>query len=207
MRIFIVIVGFVLSLTGCASSSLSPEQRNLVRRVSVAEVKVPAKPTIFGERAGVAFLLGGPLGLALNNAGGDLPTLYAQQLQRNRIDVGAQFKADLEQQLRQRGFEVVPHGQPADAYLAAEIVQYGLTGDIFSSPPLRFPQLSVQADMVKTGSQEKIWRGTASLNVLPEVYQQLESRRIDEYLQDDELLRQQVQKTSRLIAGVALSRL
>lgn len=207
MRKLILIAGLVLGLTGCASTSLSPEQRTVIKRVSVAEVKMPAKPTIFGESAGAAFLLGGPLGLALSNAGGDLPTLYARQLQRNDIDVGALFKSDLEQQLRQRGFEVVPHGQAVDAYLAAEVVQYGLTGDIFSSPPVRFPQLSVQAGLFKASSQDKVWRGTASLNVLPDVIKQLEARRIDDYLQDGELLRQQVQKASRLIAGVALSRL
>lgn len=207
MRRLALAVLMLLALAGCASAPLSADQKSAIKRVSIADVKMPAKPTIFGEGAATAFLLGGPLGLALNNAGSDLPTLYSKQLQKNNIDVAALFKEDLAQQLKQRGFDVVPYGQPADATVVAEVFQYGLTGDIFSSPPVRFPQLTVRVDLNKSGSNDQIWRGTASLNVLPDVYKQLEARRIDDYLQDGDLLRQQVQKASRLIAGVAMSNL
>ncbi len=207
MRRLTFLACLLIGLAGCASSSLSPDQKAGIKRVSVANVKMPAKPTIFGEGAAGAFLLGGPLGIALANAGSDLPKLYAKQLGKNNVNVGAQLKADLEQQLRQKGFEVVSHDQPADAVVSAEVFQYGLTGDIFSSPPVRFPQLSVRVDLIKPSTGESIWRGTAALNVLPDVYKQLDARRIDEYLQEGQLLRQQVQKASGSIACVALSKL
>lgn len=207
MRRFVLLTCLLLGLSGCASRQLTPDQKSSFKRVSVAAVKMPTKPTIFGENAAAAFLLGGPLGAALANAGSDIPTLYSQQLRKNNVDVAALLRADLAEQLKQRGFDVVPHGQPVDAILVPEIGQYGLTGDIFASPPVRFPQLSFQVDLNKFGSGDRIWRGGASVNVLPEAYRQLEARRIEEYLQDGGLLRQQVEKASKLMAEAAMAKL
>lgn len=206
MRCLVLSLWLLIGLAGCASPTLTPDERSSIGKVSIADVVMPSKPTIFGERAAASFLLGGPLGLAMTHAGSDLPTLYLEQLQKHHIDVAALFKADLTQQFRQHGLEVVPHGQSVDAVVVPEIVQYGLTGDIFSSPPVRFPQLSVRLDVIRSDNGQRLWRGSASLNVLPDVIKQLEARPIGDYLQDGELLRGQVEKASKLIAAEGMKR-
>lgn len=196
-----------LCLGGCASSALNADQRTAIRRVSIGEVKMPEKPTIFGESTAAGFLLGGPLGVALVNAGNDLPALYAKKLEASKVDVAALVRSDLANALRQQGFEVVAAGQPADARVVPHVLQYGLTGNVFATPPVRVPQLWLRIDLKKPASEEQIWWNFASVHVMPDILEKLEARRIDDYLQDGELLRTQVQKASKLVAEAAVSKL
>lgn len=207
MRTLMMILAVAIGLTGCASSKLAADQRAAVKRVSVADPAMPEKPTVFGNGSGVGFLLGGPIGVALANAGNDLPTLYTQTLSKYGIDVAGIAKADLEAQLRKQGFTVVPQGQPADAVLQPKVQVYGLTGDIFSSPPLRFPQLCLRVDMVGTSAQKQIWGQQGCLHVMPDAIKQMNARPIEELLQNKALLDSEVHKASRLITDDIFSKM
>jgi hypothetical protein len=205
MRRLILAAFLLAGLAGCASN-LSSEQRNSIRRVSIADVKMPDKPTVIGGPMAVPALLGGPLGAALLQAASDLPTLYVQQLQKNGVDVAALFKADISQQLRLRGFQVVPHGDPVDAVFVPQVMQYGLVAVDLTSTT-RIPLLVVRVDLNKSSNGERLWRGDVASNGEIDVNKQLAAKPIDEYMQNGELLRQEIRKTSRLIAGVTMAKL
>ncbi|TBO31446.1 hypothetical protein EYS42_09440 [Aquabacterium lacunae] len=207
MRILTTLLAVAIGLTGCASSKLAADQRSAIKRVSVAEPTMPEKPTVFGNGSGVGFLLGGALGVGLANAGNDLPTLYAQTLGKYNIDVAGIAKADLEAQLRKQGFTVVPQGQPADAVLQPKVQVYGLTGNIFSSPPVRFPQLCLRVDLVGASAQKPVWGQLACLHVMQDAIPQMDARSIEELLQNKALLDSEVHKASRLVTAEIFSKM
>ena len=207
MRKLLMILAVAIGLTGCASSKLSVEQRATIKRVSVADPIMPDKPTVFGSNSGVGFLLGGPLGVALANSGNDLPTLYVQTLQKYGINVAAIAKTDLEAQLRRQGFTVVPQGQAADAVLQPKVLQYGLTGDVFASPPVRFPQLWLRVDLLRASNNQQIWWNHAALHVMPEAFKQMDARLIEDLLQNQEMLNTEVRKASKLITDEIFSKM
>jgi hypothetical protein len=196
---------FVVLLGGCASPKLSVDQRAAIRKVTIGEVVMPEKPVVFGDKAGGAFLLGGPIGLAIANSGSDLPTEYAKLLERGHIDVAALLREDLKTQLVRQGFEVVPAGQPSDATIVPKVLQYGLTGDVFASPPVRVPQLWLRVDLKRTGSSDTLWWHWASVHVTKGIFAQMEPHPIREYFDDTSMLEQQVKKASRLVTEAALS--
>lgn len=207
MRTVMMILALVAGLSGCASSKLATEQRSAIKRVSVTQPLMPEKPVVFGANSGVGFLLGGALGTALANAGNDLPSLYTQTLNKHGIDVAAIAKADLEAHLRQQGFTVVPHGQPVDAVLQPKVQAYGLTGDIFSSPPLRFPQLCLRVDLVGASTQQQVWGQLGCLHIMPDAIKQMDARQIDELLQNPSLLNSEIRKASRLVTTEIFSKM
>jgi hypothetical protein len=207
MRKLMMILAVVIGLTGCASSKLSGDQRTAIKRVSIAEPVMPDRPTVFGNSSGVGFLLGGPLGVALANSGNDLPTLYTQTLQKYGINVAAIAKADLEAKLRMQGFTVVPQGQPVDAILQPKVLQYGLTGDLFASPPVRFPQLWLRVDLISASNDKQIWWNYGALHIMPDAIKKMDARSIEELLQNQELLNTEVRKASKLVTDEIFSKM
>ena len=205
-RLWLSIV-VLISLVGCASSKLASEQRSSIKRVSIAEVKMPEKPTILGESSAFGFLLGGPLGVALSNAGSNLPNFYSMQLKKSDIDIAKILTSDLTDELRRQGFDVVAQGQSADAVLHPLVIQYGLTGDPFSSPPVRVPQMWLRVDLKKPRTDENVWWNQGAIHIIPDAMKKLEARRIDDFFQDGELLRREVKKASQLATREALSKL
>jgi hypothetical protein len=207
-RFFAPILALTLALAGCATPQLSAEQRSSLKRVAIGKVQLPEKPTIFGESAAGAFLLGGPIGLAIANSGSDVPTEFKKALERSQTDVAAIVREDLRAALVRSGIEVVPEGDPrADAVLAPTVLQYGLTGNIFSSPPVRVPALWVRVDLKKPQSGETIWWHWASVHVSEDIIARLDSRSIADYFTDPVLLNSQYRKASALVSQAALSKL
>ena len=190
-----------IAITGCASPKLSVEQRSAVKKVSIGKVELPEKPTIFGESAAGAFLLGGPLGLAITNAGSDVPAEFKKALDRSQTDVATLVSADLKLQLLKNGFEVLADGDPrADAILVPKVLQYGLTGNIFASPPVRVPALWLRVDLKQAKTGEILWWHWGSVHVTKGIIDQLEARSIADYFTKDELINSQFKKASALVS-------
>lgn len=190
-----------IAITGCASPKLSVEQRSAVKKVSIGKVELPEKPTIFGESAAGAFLLGGPLGLAITNAGSDVPAEFKKALDRSQTDVATLVSADLKLQLLKNGFEVLADGDPrADAILVPKVLQYGLTGSIFASPPVRVPALWLRVDLKQAKTGEILWWHWGSVHVTKGIIDQLEARSIADYFTKDELINSQFKKASALVS-------
>lgn len=206
MRKLILCLVIIINITGCASSKFPSEQRAAIKRVSVADPTMPEKPTVFGGGSGAGFLLAGPLGLALANAGNDMPTLYMQTLKNNNIDIARITKEDIESGLRQQGFQVVSSGQSADAIVKPMILQYGLTGNIFASPPVRVPQLWLRIDIVRP-SNEKIWWNYAAIHIMPDALEKLDAHLVEDFLKDEKLLNKEVHKASKLVVNDIMSKM
>lgn len=196
-----------LALVGCASPTLSPDQRHAIKRIGIAEVSMPGRAMVLSDKAGAAFLLGGPIGIAVANSSSDLPTEYARLLDRNGIDVAALVRADLQAQLTRQGFEVVAQGQPSDAVLVTKVLQYGLTGYPFAAEPVRVPALWLRVELKRPGSDDTLWWHWASVHVTPGILDQLEQRPVRDYFDDASMLERQVRKASRLVTEAALSKM
>lgn len=204
----LLLVCFALLLAGCASSPLTAEQRSAYQRVSIAKVELPDKPTIFGEHAGAAFIFTGPLGLAIANGTSDLPTEFKKSLVKSQTDLAAILRHDLERKLARKGFEVVPEGDArATAVLVPKVLQYGLTGNIFATPPVRVPAFWVRLDLKKPGGSETLWWHYASVHVNESILKQLDARPIADYFSDPVLLDTQFRKASDLVTDDVLSKL
>lgn len=203
-----LLLAAAVSLTGCASSKLTTDQRAAFKHVSIGKVELPDKPTIFGGGSGLAFLLAGPIGLSIANAGSDVPTEFKKALERSGTDVSTLLRADLATRLAQSGFEVVADGDArANVVLETKVLQYGLTGDIFASEPVRIPALWIRIDLKKAGTNETLWWHWASVHAKKEIADQLESRLIPDYFTDGVLLRRNYEKASALVTEEALSKL
>jgi hypothetical protein len=201
----VVLLAFALALAGCASPKLSADQRASLKRLSIGQVQLPEKPTIFGEGAAAAFLMGGPIGLAMANSGSDAPTEFKKALERSKTDVAALVRHDLKSQLARKGFDVVDSADAkTDAVVAVQVIQYGLTGDIFSSPPVRVPALNVRVDFKHPKTGETIWSHWASVHVRKDIMDQLQSRSVAEYFTDQALLSGEFNKASRLVTAAAI---
>lgn len=203
-----LLLAFALLLAGCASSPLTSEQRAAYKRVSIAKVEMPEKPTIFGENAAAIFLFTGPLGTAIAQGVSDVPAEFQKSLAKSKTDVAAIFRQDLERKLAVKGFEVVPEGDPrANAVLVPKVLQYGLTGNIVATPPVRVPAFWVRVDLKKPGSTDTLWWHFASVHVNETIFKQLEARPIADYFTDPVLLDTQFKKASDLVTEDVLSKM
>lgn len=206
-RVLLLLV-LPLLLAACASPQLTGEQRAAIKRVSIAKVEMPKTALIIGDNAGAAFIFGGSIGLALANGTSSLPVEFDRSLTRSNTDLPSIVRADLERKLKAKGYQVVAEGEGAvDAVFFPRVVQYGLTGNVFSSPPVRFPVLGLFVELKKPGAQDKFWSGGASVHVNEKIFSQLDARPMTEYFRDPVLLNTQVRKASDLIADEVLSRL
>ncbi len=198
---FIIIAGL---LSACATTNISPEERLSLKRVSIAPVVLPKKPVIFKAGSGVAFVIAGPLGVALTNGASDLPTAYKELLAKNKIDVAAIIHAELKAQLQAKGFEVGDNENQADAVLSVQMLQYGLTGDVFSSK--RFPQYWANFRLTKRDGKV-IWKKMGAAHISQEVIKQVEARPIPDYFNDPKFLDSQIRKVTRIVSTSVTSNL
>lgn len=199
--ILLIIAGL---LSACTSTSISPEDRSALKRVSIATVVLPKKPVIFKAGSGVAFVIAGPLGVALTNGTSDLPTAYQELLVKNKIDVAAIIHAELKAHLQAKGIEVVDNAARADAVLSVQMLQYGLTGDIFSSK--RFPQYWANFRLTKPNGKV-VWKEMGAAHISKEVVKQVEARPIPDYFNDPKFLDSQIRKVTRIISASVTSNL
>lgn len=191
-------------LSACVSASISPDERSALKRVSIAPVVLPEKPVVFKASSGAAFVIGGPLGVAIANGTSDLPTAYKQLLADNRIDVAAIIRGELKTQLQAKGIEVVDDESKADAVLSVQMLQYGLTGDVFSGK--RFPQYWANFRLTKR-SGDVIWKNMGAAHGSQEVIKQVEARPIPDYFNDPKFLDSQIRKVTRIVTASATSTL
>lgn len=191
-------------LFGCVSASISPEDRTSLKRVTIAAIELPEKPVVFGPGSGGAFVLAGPLGLAIAQGSSDLPTAYKQTLAQNRIDVAAYIKAELTSQLRSKGIEVVENATQADAVMSIQVLQYGLTGNVFSDN--RFPQLWANFKLTKQNGGV-IWKNMGAAHISENVQKQVEARPIPDYFNDPKFLDSQIRKVNKIIIMLVTSTL
>lgn len=198
----LVIVAALLS--ACVSSGISPNERSALKRVSVAPIVLPEKPVVFSSGTGTAFAIAGPLGIALTSGMSDLPTAYKQLLAQNRIDVAAIIRAELKTQLQAKGTEVVDSESQADAVLSVQMLQYGLTGDVFSGK--RFPQYWANFRLTKRNG-DVIWKNMGAAHGSQEVIKQVEARPIPDYFNDPKFLDSQIRKVTRIVTASATSTL
>lgn len=191
-------------LAACGSAGISPAERSALKRVSIAPVVLPEKPVVFAAGSGAAFVIGGSLGVAIASGATDLPTAYKQLLAQNKIDVAAIMRAELKTQLQAKGFEVVDSENQADAVLSVQVLQYGLTGDAFSSK--RYPQYWANFRLTKRNG-DVIWKNTAAAHISQDVIKQVEARPIPDYFNDPKLLDSQIRKVARIISASVTSTL
>lgn len=202
----LLLLALPLLLAACASPQLTGEQRAAIKRVSIAKVEMPEKALIIGDNAGAAFIFAGPIGLALANGTSSLPVEFDKSLARSNTDVPGIVRADLERKLKAKGYQVVTEGEGAvDAVVVPQVVQYGLTGNVFSSPPVRFPALGVRIELKKPGAPDKFWSRYASVHISEKIFAQLDARPMTEYFSDPVLLNTQFRKASDLVAEEVLS--
>ena len=187
------------ALIGCATK-MSQEDRLALKRVSMATVKMPEKPIVLTDGGAAGAVLGGPLGFALANAGNDAPTALKQYLAKNRIDVPAYVKRELVSQLKGKGIEVVDGANQGNPVLVVEVLQYGLTGDVFSSD--RWPQVWLRLSIVnEKGSQ--MWLGYAAAHIDQGVMKQVEKRPLAAFFADPAFLDREFKKVTSGIVSAA----
>jgi hypothetical protein len=198
------VVAASLLITGCASTTIAPENKASLHKVAIArQIDMPARPTVFGSSAGGAFFLGGPLGVMINQSVSDLPGQFALVLSTQQIDVRELMRLALKDQLRSKGLEVVDNEEQADAILKATIGAYGLTGNILSSEDKRFPLLSTKLELVRRNSDQVIWKKVVSTNVVTEIIEKQEQRPLADYFKDVDLLKREHEKVTALVAAYA----
>ena len=191
-------------LSACVSKNISPAERSALKRVSIAPIVLPEKPVVFSAGSGAGFVLGGAIGVAIANGTTDLPTAYKQMLAQNKIDVAAIIRAELKAQLRAKGIEVVDNENQADAVLHVQMLQYGLTGDAFSSK--RFPQYWANFRLTRRNG-DVIWKNMGAAHGSQEVLKTVEARPIPDYFNDPKFLDSQIRKVTRIISVSAISTL
>lgn len=189
-----------LSLVGCATTSISQADRQALKRVNIAPIALPEKPTIIAPGAGIGFLIAGPIGIALVNGASDLPTAYKEHLAKNNIDINALILSEVRSRLRAKGIEVVEQPGEADAVLNVGVLQYGLTGTVFSND--RFPQFWAIFRLLKPNG-DVIWKDYAAAHVSAEIQKQVESRPIPDYFNEPAFLEKQIRKVTEMVVEEA----
>jgi hypothetical protein len=200
-----LITAFLLAVSslmaGCANTPLDAQAKAAMRTVAISkQIDLIERPTVFGDKAGGAFLLGGLVGTAIDQKASNLPDQLVQLLAAQRIDMRELARAALRDQLAAKGFTVIDDEALADAVLKVNIGAYGLTGDILSGEGKRFPLLSIRADLVKRGADSAVWRSVVSSNVEEAINKQLDARPLQDYYTDPALLRREYEKINRLVA-------
>jgi hypothetical protein len=203
LQLFAALISSVL-LSGNAIAALSPKDSAGLKRIYIAPIELPKKPLIITSGAGTAWMIAGPLGIAVANGTSDLPKAYLETLAQNKIDVAAYLSFELMDRLSARGFEIVDTSDQADAVLDVAVGSYGLTGGIFSRE--RFPMLAARFTLTNK-SGKHIWRENRSTNVLKEVLEQVKTYPIPEYFNDPKLLDSQIRKVNAIVVVSVVSTL
>lgn len=201
---FLLLVVVVVVLGGCASMKMSAADRANLKRVYIAEIRLPEKPTILAPSAGVGFLLAGPIGVAIANGATDLPSAYKDLVARNQIDIAGGIKRAFQSRLNAKGIHVVATEAEADASLVVEVLHYGLTGTIFSGE--RFPQLWAKVRLTNR-SGEVIWKQMMAAHVSQDVIKNVEARPISGYFEDRTFLEHQIGKVTDILVESAVDTL
>jgi hypothetical protein len=185
------------ALIGCATK-MSQEDRLALKRVSMGPIQMPEKPLVLTDGGAAGAVLGGPLGFALANAGNDAPTALKQHLSKNRIDVPAYVKRELVSQLKAKGIEVVDGTNQGNPVLVVQVLQYGLTGDVFSKD--RWPQVWLRLSIVNEKG-DRIWLGYAAAHGDQGVLKQVEKRPLADFFSDPALLDREFKKVTKMIVS------
>ena len=200
----VVVLVIAMLLSACASTGISPQDRQSLRRVYIAPIVLPETPFIFKPGAGGALLLAGPIGFALANAGSDLPTAYRNLLAQNGIDIAEGIRAEFRTQLLRKRIEVVSNENEADATLAVDVRQYGMTGDILSDD--RYPQLIASVTLARRNG-DVIWKQLMAAHIAPEVGKQVNARPLADYFNDRALLESRIKQVNQILISLALKTL
>jgi hypothetical protein len=194
-------VSALTMLGACATATLDPQLKSSIRSVAIArQIELPAKPIVFGDKAGAAFLVGGAIGTSIEQKGSGLPEQFVQLLAAQRIDVRETTRTALRAQLATRGFKVVDDETQADAVVRVSQFGYGMTGDILFGDGKRFPLLAMRIDLVRRGGESSVWRSVVSSNTVEDINKQLEARSLQDYFSDPALLRREHDKIATLVA-------
>lgn len=200
----VLLILVATALTGCTSMKMSVHDRQSLKRVNIASIQLPEKPTVITPSAGIGFLLAGPIGIAIANGTSDLPTAYKDLLAKNKIDITEGIKTEFRSQLKLKGIEVVASEADADAALVVEVLQYGLTGSVFSSD--RFPQLWANLKLKKRNG-DVIWKEMIAAHISQEVMKKVEARPIADYFNDRALLESHIKLVNEILVASAVSAL
>lgn len=190
-----VLLSFVLA--GCAMN-LSQEERLALKRVSIGPIQLPETPLVLTDGGASGAVLGGPLGFALANAGNDAPAALKQHLAKNRIDVSAYVRRELVAQLKAKGIEVVDGTNQGNPVLLVQVLQYGVTGDVFSKD--RWPQVWLRLRIMSERG-DQMWLGYAGAHVDQGVLKQVEKRPLADFFSDPALLEREFKKVTKLIVS------
>jgi hypothetical protein len=201
-------IGLLILLTsvlaGCASMKMAAHDRQSLKRVNIANIRLPEKPTVLSPGAGIGFLLAGPIGIAIANGSSDLPTAYKDLLAKNNVDISEGIKKEFQSQLKLKGIEVVATEGDADASLVVEVLQYGLTGTIFSDD--RFPQLWANVKLTKRNG-DVIWKEMIAAHISQDVMKKVEARPIPDYFNDRSLLESSINHVTEILVASAVGTL
>lgn len=200
MRFFKVLSAcvFTLTLFGCATTNISPQERAALKRIRVEMVAGSDKPFVYAPGYGVAFLLAGPLGVAITQGKTDLPTAYQQLLEQNGIDILAGFNSELKSQLGLKGVELVESPAQADAVMKITY-SHGLLGRVLTTDN-RVPLLTAEVKLVKP-SGEIIWKGPDYVRLWDEIDKRVQARPIPDYFNDPKLLASDIRKANGALAA------
>jgi hypothetical protein len=189
---------------GCTSMKMSAVDRQNLKRINIASIQLPEKPTVVSSGAGIGFLLAGPIGIAIANGTSDLPSAYKDLLAQNKIDIGVGIQKEFQSQLKLKGIQVVSSETDADASLVVEVLQYGLTGSLFSSE--RFPQLWANLKLKKRNG-DVIWKEMIAAHISQDVMKKVEARPVSDYFSDRALLESQINKVTEILVASAVDTL
>jgi hypothetical protein len=186
-------------LIGCATK-MSQEDRLALKRVSMGPIQIPEKPLVLTDGGAVGAVVGGPLGFALANAGNDAPMALKQHLSKNRIDVPTYVKRELVSQFKAKGIEVVEGTNRGGPVLVVEVLQYGITGDVFSKD--RWPQVWLKLSIVNEKG-DRMWWNYAAAHVDQGVMKQVEKRPLADFFSDPALLDREFKKVTSMIVAAS----
>jgi hypothetical protein len=190
-------------IAGCASTKISTQERQSLKRVSISAFAMPEKPLVYESGTGIGVLLAGPIGVALANAGSDLPTTYKNHLALSKIDIATNLRDEFKSQLKLKGIEVVENGAQADGILNVEVQGYGLTSEVFGAN--RVPYLQFRTNLAKPNGVV-IWKNGALSMIIKEV-QKIQGYPITDYFTDAALLEKQLKKVHQITLAEALESL
>lgn len=198
MRLFkaVFLLFLALTLVGCGTASLSRTDRQALKRVTIAPITMPEKPTIIAPGAAIGFLIAGALGSAIVNGTSDLPAAYQEHLEKNKIDINALTLNAVKTSLRAKGIEVVEQVAQADAVLNVAVAHGLLAVNAFRSD--RFTQFSASLKLTKPNG-DVIWKDYAAAHLSTEIQKQLEHHPIPDYFNDPAMLEEQVRKVIGMV--------
>ena len=187
-------------LTGCATK-MSSEERAALKRISIGAIELPEKPLVLTDGTAGSFFIAGPLGVAIAQGTSDMPTAYKEHVAKHKIDLPSYVRRELVSQLKAKGIEVADGAGQGHPKLVVQVMQYGITGNIFSSEE-RWPQVWLRLSLVKD-SGERMWLGYAAAHIDEGVMKTVERRPLADFFNDPALLEREVKKVTKLIVSAA----